>query len=81
MREKGDNRLVPGPDYVVDDFPIKLLEFLASHYRRVCPDGMQHLFCWPILAVSSQSLASNGPVVDSRYLNLVFGSTEVTYNK
>ncbi|GFV80355.1 hypothetical protein TNCV_2259591 [Trichonephila clavipes] len=28
-----------------------------------------------------QSLASNGPVVDSRYLNLVFGSTETTHNK
>ncbi|GFV32286.1 hypothetical protein TNCV_1675721 [Trichonephila clavipes] len=28
-----------------------------------CPDGKQHLFCWPILAISGQSLASNGPVV------------------
>ncbi|GFW30593.1 putative nuclease HARBI1 [Trichonephila clavipes] len=46
-----------------------------------CTDGIQHLFCWPILAVSDQSLASNGPIVDSRYLNLVFGPTEATYNK
>ncbi|GFT92949.1 hypothetical protein TNCV_740921 [Trichonephila clavipes] len=33
------------------------------------------------VAVFGQSLASNGPVVDSRYLNLVFGSTEATHNK
>ncbi|GFW67419.1 hypothetical protein TNCV_3390901 [Trichonephila clavipes] len=46
-----------------------------------CPDGTQHLFCWPILAVSGQSLASNGPVVNSRDLNLVFGHTEATHNK
>ncbi|GFV52237.1 hypothetical protein TNCV_3778091 [Trichonephila clavipes] len=46
-----------------------------------CPDGTQHLFCWPILTVSGQSLASNGPVIDSRYLNLVFDSTEGTHNK
>ncbi|GFW60493.1 hypothetical protein TNCV_568411 [Trichonephila clavipes] len=45
-----------------------------------CPDGT-HLFCWPILAISGQSLASNGPVVDSRDLNLVFGHTEATPNK
>ncbi|GFU69717.1 hypothetical protein TNCV_1221051 [Trichonephila clavipes] len=31
-----------------------------------CPDGTQHL----LLANSGQSLASNGPVVDSRGLNL-----------
>ncbi|GFY01716.1 hypothetical protein TNCV_1467081 [Trichonephila clavipes] len=46
-----------------------------------CPDGTQHFFCWPILAVSGQSLASNGPVVDSRGLNLVFGHTKATHNK
>ncbi|GFX83673.1 hypothetical protein TNCV_349371 [Trichonephila clavipes] len=46
-----------------------------------CPDGTQLLFCWPILVVSGQSLASNGPVVDSRYLNLVFGHVEATPNK
>ncbi|GFU01853.1 hypothetical protein TNCV_1523541 [Trichonephila clavipes] len=45
------------------------------------PDGTQHFFCWPILAVSSQLLASNGPVVDSRDLNLVFGHTKATHNK
>ncbi|GFV70484.1 hypothetical protein TNCV_2868301 [Trichonephila clavipes] len=46
-----------------------------------CPDGTQHLFCWPILAISGQSLASNGPVVDSRYLNLVFSHAEASLNK
>ncbi|GFT52739.1 hypothetical protein TNCV_205831 [Trichonephila clavipes] len=46
-----------------------------------CPDGTPHLFFCPILTVSGQSLASNGPVVDSRYQNLVFGPTEATYNK
>ncbi|GFW71408.1 hypothetical protein TNCV_538261 [Trichonephila clavipes] len=46
-----------------------------------CPDGTVVLFCWPILAVSGQSLASNGSDVDSRYLNLVFGPTEATHNK
>ncbi|GFV90150.1 hypothetical protein TNCV_4378661 [Trichonephila clavipes] len=71
MREKGGNRLVPGQDDMVDalKFLTKIPEFLASHYRCVawcCPDGTQHLFCWPILAVSDESLASNGPVVDSR---------------
>ncbi|GFU88467.1 hypothetical protein TNCV_3354061 [Trichonephila clavipes] len=32
-------------------------------------------------AVSSQSLDSNGPIVDSRDLNSVFGHTEATHNK
>ncbi|GFW21985.1 hypothetical protein TNCV_4822671 [Trichonephila clavipes] len=34
-----------------------------------------------LLAISGQSLASNGPVDDSRYLNLVFGPTEATLNE
>ncbi|GFS57778.1 hypothetical protein TNCV_2908891 [Trichonephila clavipes] len=46
-----------------------------------CLDGTQRLFCWPILAISGQSLASNGPGVDSRDLNLVFGHAEATPNK
>ncbi|GFW75934.1 hypothetical protein TNCV_4431121 [Trichonephila clavipes] len=46
-----------------------------------CPDGTQHLFCWSILAVSGQSLASNGPVLDSRDMNLVFGYTVATHSK
>ncbi|GFT55534.1 uncharacterized protein TNCV_3320491 [Trichonephila clavipes] len=86
MREKGGNRLVPGPDYMVD--ALKLLnqaarvsgESLQACVACHCLDGI-HLFCWPILGVSSQSLASNGSVVDSRYLNLVFGPTEATHNK
>ncbi|GFT58325.1 hypothetical protein TNCV_2118361 [Trichonephila clavipes] len=45
------------------------------------PDGTQPLFCWPILAISCQLLASNGPVVASRDLNLVLGHAEATPNK
>ncbi|GFT29648.1 hypothetical protein TNCV_4890801 [Trichonephila clavipes] len=56
-------------------------ESLQTWVAWRCPDGTQHLFCWPILAVSGQSLASNGPVVDSRDLNLVFGHMEATHNK
>ncbi|GFW96153.1 hypothetical protein TNCV_958661 [Trichonephila clavipes] len=87
MREKGGNRLVPGPDYIVDALKLSNQaprvsgESLQTCVAWRCPDGTQHLFCWPILAVFSQSLASNGSVVDSRYLNLVFGSTEATNNK
>ncbi|GFY18732.1 hypothetical protein TNCV_2399521 [Trichonephila clavipes] len=85
--QDGGNRLVPGPDYMVD--ALKLPNFtprvsgesLQKCVVCLCLDRTQHLFCWPILAVSSQSLASNGPVVDSRYLNLVFGTTEATHNK
>ncbi|GFV50005.1 hypothetical protein TNCV_2372481 [Trichonephila clavipes] len=46
-----------------------------------CLDRTLHLFCWPILAISGQSLASNGSIVDSRNLNLVFGLAETTPNK
>ncbi|GFS58347.1 putative kinetochore protein NDC80 [Trichonephila clavipes] len=55
MREKGGNRLVPGPDYMVDS--LKLL--------NQAPTGSD----------------SNGPVVDSRDLNVVFGHAEATPNK
>ncbi|GFW09071.1 hypothetical protein TNCV_3081631 [Trichonephila clavipes] len=87
MREKGGNRLVPGPDYKVD--ALKLLnqaprvsgKSLQTCMAWRCLDRTQHLFCWPILAVYGQSLASNRPVIDSRYLNLVFGPTEATHNK
>ncbi|GFW48528.1 hypothetical protein TNCV_1110871 [Trichonephila clavipes] len=84
MREKGGNVWCKGPDSMVGALK------LSNQASRVsgeslqtwrCPDGAQHLFYWPILAVCGQSLASNGPVIDSRYLNLVFGSTEVTHNK
>ncbi|GFS62778.1 hypothetical protein TNCV_3202061 [Trichonephila clavipes] len=87
MREKGDNRLVPGPDCVVNALklsnqtPTVSGESLQTCVAWRCPDGTQHFFCWPILTISGQSLASNGPIVDSRYLNLVFGITEVTHNK
>ncbi|GFV54796.1 hypothetical protein TNCV_4201881 [Trichonephila clavipes] len=46
-----------------------------------CPDGIQHIFSWPILAISGQSLDSNGPVADSTDLNLVFGHAEAPPNK
>ncbi|GFX75150.1 hypothetical protein TNCV_3170771 [Trichonephila clavipes] len=87
MREKGGNHLVPGPDYMVDALklpsqaPRGYGELLQKYVFWRCPDGTQHLFCWPILAISDQSLASNGSVVNSRYLNLVFGQTEATHNK
>ncbi|GFU52511.1 hypothetical protein TNCV_2115081 [Trichonephila clavipes] len=69
MREKGGNRLMPGPDYMKDALKLpnqaprvsgKSLNTCVS-WR--CPDGT-HLFCWPILGVSGQSLTSNGPVFD-----------------
>ncbi|GFW38032.1 hypothetical protein TNCV_834721 [Trichonephila clavipes] len=87
MREKGGNRSVPGLDYMVDALklpnqaPGGYGESLQKYVFLRCPDGTQHLFCWPILAISGQSLASNGPVVDSRYLNLEFGHAEATPNK
>ncbi|GFV21324.1 hypothetical protein TNCV_2370811 [Trichonephila clavipes] len=87
MREKGSNSLVPGPYYIVDALklpnraPRGSGESLQKCVAWRCPDGTQHLFCWPILAVSGQLLASNGPVVDSRDLNLVFGPAEATSNK
>ncbi|GFY18555.1 hypothetical protein TNCV_2397801 [Trichonephila clavipes] len=87
MREKGGNHLVPGPDYMVDVLKLPNQasrvsgESLQTCVAWRCPDGTQHLFCWPILAVSGQSLASNGPIVDSRDLNLIFSHTEAIRNK
>ncbi|GFW89444.1 hypothetical protein TNCV_3967341 [Trichonephila clavipes] len=87
MREKSGNRLVPSLDYMVD--ALKLLnqaprgygELLQKYMFWRCPDGTQYILCWPILAISGQSLDSNGPVVDSRDLNLVFGHAEATPNR
>ncbi|GFT89627.1 hypothetical protein TNCV_3137231 [Trichonephila clavipes] len=87
MREKGGNRLVPGLDYMLDELklynrtPRVFGESLQTYVAWHCPGGTQHLFGWPILTVSDQSLASNSPVVDSRYLNLVFVLTEATQYK
>ncbi|GFV85064.1 hypothetical protein TNCV_3320021 [Trichonephila clavipes] len=87
MREKGSNRLVPGPDYMVDalKFPNQAPRGSGESLQKCvawrCPYGTQHLFCWPILAISLQSLASIAPVVDSRNLNLVFGHAEASPNK
>ncbi|GFU74249.1 hypothetical protein TNCV_4168401 [Trichonephila clavipes] len=87
MREKSGNHFVPGLDYMVDALklpnqaPRVSWETLQTCVAWCCPDGTQHLFCWPTLAVSGQSQASNGPVVDSRDLNLVSGHTEATLNK
>ncbi|GFX09995.1 hypothetical protein TNCV_4101341 [Trichonephila clavipes] len=87
MREKGGNRLGQGSKYMVDALklpnqaPRVSRESLQKYVAWCCPDGTQHLFCWPILAVSGQSLASNGPVVDSRDLNLVFDLAEAPPSK
>ncbi|GFY33661.1 hypothetical protein TNCV_4593731 [Trichonephila clavipes] len=87
MREKGGNGLVPGPNYMVDalNLPNQVLrvsgESLQTCVAWRCLDGTQRFLRWPILAVSSQSVASNGSVVDSRDLNLVFGHTEAIHNK
>ncbi|GFV81287.1 hypothetical protein TNCV_4773131 [Trichonephila clavipes] len=87
MREKDYNRLEPCPDYMVDALklpnqaPRVSAESLQTCVAWRCPNETQHFFCWPILAVSSQSLTSNGPVVDSRDLNLVFDHAEATPNK
>ncbi|GFU79960.1 hypothetical protein TNCV_578401 [Trichonephila clavipes] len=54
---------------------------LQKCIAKRCPDGAQHLLCRSTLFISGQSLASNGPVLDSRYLNLVFGHAEATPNK
>ncbi|GFT06103.1 hypothetical protein TNCV_1595241 [Trichonephila clavipes] len=85
--EKKGNRLVPGLDYMVvalklpNQAPRVSGESLQTCVAWRCPDGTQHIFCWPILVVSGQSLASNGAVVNSRYLILVFVPTEATHNK
>ncbi|GFU89719.1 hypothetical protein TNCV_2463871 [Trichonephila clavipes] len=78
---------MPGPDYIVDalKLPNQALRGSGESLQKCvawrCLDGTQHLFCWPILAISGQSLASNGPVVDCRDLNLVFGHAEASPNK
>ncbi|GFU70150.1 hypothetical protein TNCV_5057441 [Trichonephila clavipes] len=60
MQEKGGNRLVPGPDYMVDALKLSNQaprvsgESLHTSVAWSCSDGTQHLFCWPILAVSTQ---------------------------
>ncbi|GFW61069.1 hypothetical protein TNCV_4872791 [Trichonephila clavipes] len=87
MRGKGGNRFVPGPDYMVDALKLPNQpprvpgESLHMCEAWRCSDGTQHLFCWPALAVSGQSLASNSPVVHSRDLNLLFDPTEAIHNK
>ncbi|GFV86667.1 hypothetical protein TNCV_4185201 [Trichonephila clavipes] len=53
--EKSSNRLVLGPDCMVD--ALKLLnraprvsgESLQTSVACRCPDGTQHLLCWPTL--------------------------------
>ncbi|GFT62641.1 uncharacterized protein TNCV_3095891 [Trichonephila clavipes] len=60
MRENGGNRLVPGPDYMVDALkfsnqaPRVSGESLQMFVAWRCPDGTQHIFCWPILAISDE---------------------------
>ncbi|GFW19539.1 hypothetical protein TNCV_1604311 [Trichonephila clavipes] len=87
MREKGGNRLVTGSDYMLGALKLPNQAnrvFDESPETRVVwryPDETQLLFLRPISTISGQSLAVNGPAVDSRYLNLVFGHTDATYNK
>ncbi|GFU28233.1 hypothetical protein TNCV_3762781 [Trichonephila clavipes] len=87
MREKGGNHFVPGTDCMEDALklpnqaPRVSGESLQTCVASPCPDGTQHLFCWPILTISVQLLASNGSVVDSRDLNLLFAPTEEMHNK
>ncbi|GFU28208.1 hypothetical protein TNCV_3762631 [Trichonephila clavipes] len=87
MREKGGTHFVPGTDYLVDALklpnqaPRVSGKSLQTCVASRCPDGTQHLFCLPILTISVQLLASNGSVVDSRDLNLLFAPTEETHNK
>ncbi|GFX70810.1 hypothetical protein TNCV_1337721 [Trichonephila clavipes] len=60
MREKGGKRLVSDPDYMVDALKLSSQapriygESLQTSVAWRCPDGTQHLFCWPILAISDQ---------------------------
>ncbi|GFU34355.1 hypothetical protein TNCV_1991451 [Trichonephila clavipes] len=85
--KKGDNHLVLGPDYMIDALklhnqtPRGYGELLQKYVFWRCPDGTQQLFCWSILAICGQSLALNSPVVNNRYMNLVFGHAEATLNK
>lgn len=87
MTKTDGNRLVPGPDYKVDaskppnQAPGVSSESLQTCVAWRCPDGTQHLFCWPILAATGQSLASNGPIVDSTCPNLVFGHMEAANSR
>ncbi|GFX18830.1 hypothetical protein TNCV_4143511 [Trichonephila clavipes] len=59
-------------------FPRDYGELLWKYVFWCSPYGTQHLFCWLILVISGQSLTSNGPVIDNRDLNLVFGHAEAT---
>ncbi|GFV80481.1 hypothetical protein TNCV_2150151 [Trichonephila clavipes] len=64
MREKGNNGLVPSSIYMVEKLkhpnqaPSVSGELLQMCGALRCPDGTQHLFCWPILVAPGQSLAS-----------------------
>ncbi|GFV81114.1 hypothetical protein TNCV_2270981 [Trichonephila clavipes] len=59
----------------------QLLKRILSCFYPLSATGVYILAQLPILAVSGQSLASNGTVVDSRYLNLVSGQAEAPLNK
>ncbi|GFU65709.1 hypothetical protein TNCV_5058431 [Trichonephila clavipes] len=67
MQEKGGNCLMPDPDYMVDALKLsnqaprvsgKSLQMCVA-WR--CPDGTQHLFCWPILLLVDAT-TTNMPV-------------------
>ncbi|GFT31335.1 hypothetical protein TNCV_607791 [Trichonephila clavipes] len=79
MQEKGGNRL--DVLKLPNQAPRVSGKSLQACVTWRCLDGIQHFICWPILTDYGQSLASNGLVVESRDLNLVFGCTEATHNK
>ncbi|GFV28024.1 hypothetical protein TNCV_187001 [Trichonephila clavipes] len=66
MEEKGDNRLVPDPDYVVDavklpnQAPRASGESLQTFVDWHCPDGTQHLFCCLAVAMVTSLSPSGG---------------------
>ncbi|GFX71692.1 hypothetical protein TNCV_4131381 [Trichonephila clavipes] len=65
---------------------IKVSQPCSQRFWRVTTEVCgPALSCWntppPLLAISDQSIASNGAVVDSRDLNLVFGNAKATPNK
>ncbi|GFW07546.1 transposable element Tcb2 transposase [Trichonephila clavipes] len=64
------------------NFSTKFPEALPSHCKSMWPGVVLVEHTAPLLlAISGQSLASNGPVVDSRDMNLVFGYAEASSNK
>ncbi|GFX18693.1 hypothetical protein TNCV_3018511 [Trichonephila clavipes] len=70
-KKKGGNHLEPDTDYMMEQLnlpnqaPRGSGESLQKFVARRCPKGTQHLFCWPIRAISG----SNSRIFSSRELN------------